>query len=130
MGTAVPAALLSCPLRRCIDTDSAGEDVGSGGAHELVGPGAESSAERRSGQRSWALWSGHHAQLDRGWCLELAEPILQVLEIFFFSHYWDSEAGSSAEREWGGGWIFTGSRDVKQMESEWAGEERGWSGRH
>ena len=84
MGTAVPAALLSCPLRRCIDTDSAGEDVGSGGAHELVGPGAESSAERRSGQRSWALWSGHHAQLDRGWCLELAEPILQVLEIFFF----------------------------------------------
>ena len=49
---------------------------------------------------------------------------------FFFSHYWDSEAGSSAEREWGGGWIFTGSRDAKQMESEWAGEERGWSGRH
>ena len=49
---------------------------------------------------------------------------------FFFFHYWDLEAGSSAEREWGGGWTFTGSRDEKQMESEWAGEERGWSGRH
>lgn len=85
MGTAVPAALLSGPLRRRIDMDSAGEDVGSGGEHELVGLGAVSSAER--GQARGA--GLHRADSVRSWsgagAWSWQNPSFRCLRFFFFS---------------------------------------------
>lgn len=68
VGTAVLVAGLSCPLRRSIDRDRAGEDVGSGGAHESVGRA-----------RSWPPRSRHGVRLEERWCLVWAERLLQLL---------------------------------------------------
>lgn len=68
VGTAVLAAGLSCPLRRSIDRDRAGEDMGSAGAHESVG-----------WARSWSPRSRHRAWLEESWCPGLAECLLQLL---------------------------------------------------
>lgn len=68
MGTAVQSAGLSCPLRRSVDRDRVGEDVGSGGAPESVGRA-----------RSWPPRSRHGVRLEESWCLGQAERLLQLL---------------------------------------------------